>query len=47
MLRELKILEKIALVEKDEKGNWQARPAVILPEIEMNIGQVTSAQATI
>lgn len=40
MLKELEILEKIALVERDEKGDWRAKQPIILPEIEMKIKQL-------
>jgi len=44
ILKELEILEKIALVERDEQGNWQAKQPIILPEIEMKIRQIAEVE---
>jgi len=42
-LKELKVLEKLALVEKDEKDYWHARHSIILPEIELAIKKIPEA----
>ncbi len=44
ILEEIETLAKMALVEKDEKGNWQAKRPIILPEIEMKIRQIAEVE---
>ena len=45
--KDLKIMEKIALVERDELGNWKAKEAIILREVELKIKHFKETEETI
>lgn len=37
VLQDLEFLQTVSLTEKDEKGNWIANEAIVLPEIELKM----------